>query len=216
MSRAIRAAIGRLERYVLDPACPGRRDIILRGNGVFGMRAAPTPCRDNDRVIGIRLVYGEVLLKEGVAARRYYVRANKNAHDRTLRALTRKTYKLSKWTPDEDAGSAEGTKSAQTPTDANANGAALEKLGTHDKYEIEDHRGRLLQCAELELLQLEEVVNPYRHLLGPGVRNSCLANSFARKGRQDKLGLLRCQLFEIRVKVKGPNFQVFWSKNTTI
>ncbi|KAG6164247.1 hypothetical protein E4U51_005164 [Claviceps purpurea] len=39
-------------------------------------------------------------------------------------------------TPDEDTGSADGTESAQTPTDANAKGAALEKLGTYDKYEI--------------------------------------------------------------------------------
>ncbi|KAG6109181.1 hypothetical protein E4U14_003315 [Claviceps sp. LM454 group G7] len=138
MSRAIRAAIGRLERYVLDPACPGRRDIILRGNGVFGMRAAPTPCRDNDRVIGIRLVYGEVFLKEGVAALRYYVRANKNAHDRTLRALTRKTYKLSKWTPDEDTGSADETKSAQTPPTPTSMVPPWKSsaLTTSDKYEI--------------------------------------------------------------------------------
>ncbi|KAG6281952.1 hypothetical protein E4U48_005693 [Claviceps purpurea] len=37
---------------------------------------------------------------------------------------------------DEAAGSADGTESAQTPADANANGAPLEKLGTYDKYEI--------------------------------------------------------------------------------
>ncbi|KAG6254359.1 hypothetical protein E4U23_006378 [Claviceps purpurea] len=37
MSRAIKAALGRMERYVLSPVCPGRRDKILRGNGVFGM-----------------------------------------------------------------------------------------------------------------------------------------------------------------------------------
>ncbi|KAG6139778.1 hypothetical protein E4U28_003676 [Claviceps purpurea] len=42
MSRAIKAALGRMERYVLSPVCPGRRDKILRGNGDFGMRAAPT------------------------------------------------------------------------------------------------------------------------------------------------------------------------------
>ncbi|KAG6150537.1 hypothetical protein E4U35_005216 [Claviceps purpurea] len=33
-----------------------------------GMRAAPTPCRDNDRMIGIRPEYGEILFKDGVAA----------------------------------------------------------------------------------------------------------------------------------------------------
>ncbi|KAG6164248.1 hypothetical protein E4U51_005165 [Claviceps purpurea] len=57
------------------------------------MRAAPTPCRDNDRMIGIRLEYGELLFKDskdGVAARRYYLRVNKNAHDMTLRALAAK------------------------------------------------------------------------------------------------------------------------------
>ncbi|KAG5917702.1 hypothetical protein E4U61_002476 [Claviceps capensis] len=37
---------------------------------------------------------------------------------------------------DEATGSADGTESAQTPADANANGAPLEKLGTYDKYEI--------------------------------------------------------------------------------
>ncbi|KAG6186829.1 hypothetical protein E4U36_000292 [Claviceps purpurea] len=37
---------------------------------------------------------------------------------------------------DEAAGSADGTESAQTPADANATGAPLEKLGTYDKYEI--------------------------------------------------------------------------------
>ncbi|KAG6222524.1 hypothetical protein E4U34_001364 [Claviceps purpurea] len=42
MSRAIKAALGRMERYVLSPVRPGRRDKIFRGNGVFGMRAAPT------------------------------------------------------------------------------------------------------------------------------------------------------------------------------
>ncbi|KAG6206268.1 hypothetical protein E4U22_007662 [Claviceps purpurea] len=90
MSRAIKAALGRMNGYVLSPVCPGRRDKILRGNGVFGMRAAPTPCRDNDRMIGIRPEYGEILFKDGVAARRYYLRANKNAHDLTLRALAAK------------------------------------------------------------------------------------------------------------------------------
>ncbi|KAG6177989.1 hypothetical protein E4U36_006800 [Claviceps purpurea] len=43
-----------------------------------GMRAAPTPCRDNDRMIGIRPEYGEILFKDGVAARRAL--AAKNAH----------------------------------------------------------------------------------------------------------------------------------------
>ncbi|CCE31537.1 uncharacterized protein CPUR_05390 [Claviceps purpurea 20.1] len=99
MSRAIKAALGRMERYVLSPVRPGRRDKIFRGNGVFGMRAAPTPCRDNDRMI-------------------------------------RHPSRLAMGTPDEDTGSADGTESAQTPTDANAKGAALEKLGTYDKYEI--------------------------------------------------------------------------------
>ncbi|KAG5935663.1 hypothetical protein E4U60_003030 [Claviceps pazoutovae] len=37
---------------------------------------------------------------------------------------------------DEAIGSADGTESAQTSADANANGAPLEKLGTYDKYEI--------------------------------------------------------------------------------
>ncbi|KAG6097375.1 hypothetical protein E4U30_000717 [Claviceps sp. LM220 group G6] len=37
---------------------------------------------------------------------------------------------------DEATGSADGTESAQTPADANANGAPLEKIGTYDKYEI--------------------------------------------------------------------------------
>ncbi|KAG5935367.1 hypothetical protein E4U59_005660 [Claviceps monticola] len=37
---------------------------------------------------------------------------------------------------DEATGSADGTESAQTSADANANGVPLEKLGTYDKYEI--------------------------------------------------------------------------------
>ncbi|KAG6202502.1 hypothetical protein E4U35_005215 [Claviceps purpurea] len=98
MSRAIKAALGRMERYVLSPVRPGRRDKIFRGNGVFGMRAAPTV--------------------------------------RHPLALVSSTDKLAMGTPDEDTGSADGTESAQTPTDANAKGAALEKLGTYDKYEI--------------------------------------------------------------------------------
>ncbi|KAG6029333.1 hypothetical protein E4U19_000991 [Claviceps sp. Clav32 group G5] len=37
---------------------------------------------------------------------------------------------------DEATGSVDENESAQTPADANANGAPLEKLGTYDKYEI--------------------------------------------------------------------------------
>ncbi|KAG6057668.1 hypothetical protein E4U17_001089 [Claviceps sp. LM77 group G4] len=103
MSRAIRAAIGRMELYLLHAACPGRRDQILRGNGVFGMRAAPTPCRDNDRTIRVRLEYEEILFNHGARCRRYYLRVNKNAHDMTLRALAlvSRTDKLAMRTPHE-------------------------------------------------------------------------------------------------------------------
>ncbi|KAG6202543.1 hypothetical protein E4U50_006186 [Claviceps purpurea] len=93
MSRAIKAALGRMERYVLSPVRPGRRDKIFRGNGVFGMRAAPTPCRDNDRMI----------------------RHPSRILDPPMEP------KVPKLPPS---------------TDANAKGAALEKLGTYDKYEI--------------------------------------------------------------------------------
>ncbi|KAG6279664.1 hypothetical protein E4U46_000657 [Claviceps purpurea] len=93
MSRAIKAALGRMERYVLSPVRPGRRDKIFRGNGVFGMRAPPTPCRDNDRMI----------------------RHPSRILDPPMEP------KAPKLPPS---------------TDANAKGAALEKLGTYDKYEI--------------------------------------------------------------------------------
>ncbi|KAG6309862.1 hypothetical protein E4U44_006298 [Claviceps purpurea] len=122
MSRAIKAALGRMERYVLSPVRPGRRDKIFRGNGVFGMRAAPTPCRDNDRMV-----------RHPSRVRGAFVQGRSPS---PALALVSSTDKLAMGTPDEDTGSADGTESAQTPTDANAKGAALEKLGTYDKYEI--------------------------------------------------------------------------------
>ncbi|KAG6191226.1 hypothetical protein E4U10_004529 [Claviceps purpurea] len=54
----------------------GTKSSEAMASSADGMRAAPTPCRDNDRMIGIRPEYGEILFKDGVAARRYYLRVN--------------------------------------------------------------------------------------------------------------------------------------------
>ncbi|KAG6235722.1 hypothetical protein E4U25_004462 [Claviceps purpurea] len=117
MSRAIKAALGRMERYVLSPVRPGRREKIFRGNGVFGMRASPTPCRDNDGMIGIRLEYGELLFKDGALAQR-----TSSRWGRRMKIL--------------DPPMEPKVPKLPPSTDANAKGAALEKLGTYDKYEI--------------------------------------------------------------------------------
>ncbi|KAG6018614.1 hypothetical protein E4U40_008034 [Claviceps sp. LM458 group G5] len=63
---------------------------LLRGNGVFGTRAAPTQSGDNDKRIGTRLDHGHVIEKDGIKYRRYYLQANKDAHDPTLKALAAK------------------------------------------------------------------------------------------------------------------------------
>ncbi|KAG6266817.1 hypothetical protein E4U48_005308 [Claviceps purpurea] len=107
MSRAIKAALGRMERYVLSPVRPGRRDKIFRGNGVFGMRAAPTPCRDNDRMV-----------RHPSRVRGAFVQGRSPSPSILDPPMEPKVPKLS------------------PSTDANAKGAALEKLGTYDKYEI--------------------------------------------------------------------------------
>ncbi|KAG6309864.1 hypothetical protein E4U44_006300 [Claviceps purpurea] len=88
MARNIELSMGRMAVWFGE--CDGRMERLLRGNGVFGTRAAPTQSGDNDKRIGTRLDNGQEIEKDGIKYRRYYLQANKDAHDPTLKALAAK------------------------------------------------------------------------------------------------------------------------------
>ncbi|KAG6191224.1 hypothetical protein E4U10_004527 [Claviceps purpurea] len=78
MARNIELSMGRMAVWFGE--CDGQMERLLRGNGVFGTRAAPTQSGDDDKRIGTH----------GIKYRRYYLQANKDAHDPTLKALAAK------------------------------------------------------------------------------------------------------------------------------
>ncbi|KAJ9273691.1 hypothetical protein DTO212C5_325 [Paecilomyces variotii] len=62
-----------------------RRNMILRGQGESGHRAAPTHGGNHDARIGSRIDLGEIIKKAGKEYRRYKFQLNLNAQDSTLK-----------------------------------------------------------------------------------------------------------------------------------